>query len=225
MKKIFLITVMLFAFVSCSDDDSAPKTQSMPLVSKMTVTVSGEPDWVYDIIYDTQNRIEKVITNGNTTMRYTYTENNYISTIFYGDVPQFVFHYNGQNIITHYTYEDNGQMNAVNYDAASNTYRFPPESFTLNSHEDVSVENGRKINYTASKGVFANVTGKNIHLMNRFVGIFWGVASKMGIQDVKGANNEKVFEMETKYNDAGYPIQIDITNFFGSPPTKITLAY
>lgn len=225
MKKIILIAVILFAFVNCSDDDSANKNQGVPLVSKMTVAVPGDPDWVYDIIYDAQNRIEKVISNGSSTMRYTYTEDNYISTVFYGEKPQFVFHYNEQNIITHYTYDDNGQMNAVTYDAASNSYRFPPDTFTLNSHEDVSVENGRKFHFTDAKGVFANVSGKNVHLMNRFAGVFWGTGSKMGIQEVVNANNEKVLEMETQYNDTGYPVQIEITSLAGIPPVKITLEY
>jgi|SRR6218665_108922 len=224
MKKLMLFVLMLLGIFSCSDDDAAADKKREPLVSKITISNDFNPYQVYNIVYDAQNRIDKITVDGR-VMRYVYNKKNYISTVFYDEVPQFVFHYNAQNIITHYEYADNGEMHAVTYDAAANSYRFPPDEYRLNGNDDVIVVNNKKVNFTEAKGVFANVTGKNVHLMNYFIGNFTFFGSKMGIKNVVDGNNEKMYEMATQYNDSGYPVNIDITSFFGNDDKTVTLEY
>lgn len=226
MKKIILFTVMLLAAASCSDDDSAEnKTAQEPLVRKITVEKALEPNQAFDFIYDAQNRLVEILQNGASAYKYEYNEQNYISEMFFRDEAYAVFHYNVNNIVSGYEFGDGGNINLVTYDAATNTYRFPPNRFTLEENGDVSANFNQKIIFGDHKGPFTNVDGINIQLMHHFVGMLTFVCNKKAIEEILDLNNNKVYELETLYNEAGYPIQIEVNNLTGNDDRTITLEY
>ena len=225
MKKAILYLLFLMPMISCSDDDSSAKPQEVPLISKLTLETANAPTQIFYFTYDAKNRIEKIVTDGGSTRRYAYNNENYLKSITYNDDPQVVFYYNQQNIITAYDFGNSGVESPVTYHAAQNSYSMPPNSYTLNAQDDVSVADSNKINFTEKNGVFANVNGKNLHLMNYFAGVLPFISSKMAVENVVDQSNNIIYKMETQYNESGFPVKIEIKGFFGFDDMTVNLEY
>ena len=225
MRKAILYFMFLIAIISCSDDDSSAKSQKAPLVTKLTLETTNAPAQIFEFTYDAQNRIEKIVTDGGSTRRYAYNDQNYLKSITYNDNPQVVFYYNRQNIITAYDFGNSGVESPVTYNAAQNSYNMPPNSYTLNAQDDVSVADSKKINFIEKNGVFANVNGKNLHLMNYFAGVLPFISSKMAVENVVDQSNNIIYKMETQYNESGFPVKIEIKGFFGFDDMTVNLEY
>jgi len=224
MKKILFFTAMLIGITACSDDDSRAKTSREPLVSKITVKREMEPIQVYGFIYDDQNRITEILIDGSSAYKYYYNEQNYLEKVLRYGKAYAVFHYNVDNIVSAYEFGDSGHLSPVTYNAATNTYRFPPQEFKLEENDDVSTRYRQKIIFSNQKGAFANIGGKNVQLMHYFVGMLSYTSSKMAIAEILDDNDVKLYQFENQYSEAGYPIKINVDDLNGSD-TVITLEY
>lgn len=225
MKKLMLLVLMLFGIFSCSDDDAAADQKKEPLVSKITISNDFDPDQIYDIVYDAQNRIEQITVDGATSYQYLYNDQNYVNKMLRNDETYVVFHYNVNNIVSGYEFGDSGELHAVAYDAETNIYQFPPEKFRLNAIGDVGGILNGNINFSNGKGAFANIGGNNVQLINHFAGLLALVSNKMAVESVSDFNNDKKLLMETLYNEAGYPVQIKIEDLVGNSDRTVMLEY
>jgi|SRR6218665_1075965 len=216
MKKIVLSVVLLSLF-SCSDEDyplvaPEPEVLKPTLVSKITVLREGEPEDVFYFTYDTKHRMQEVsYDEGQTSVQYTYNDADLVSRMVFNDDGNTLdFYYNAQNIPTAYENSGDGILLPVTYDAAANFYTFGPSTYILNAIGDIQSTTRVHYGYTDKKGIFANVVGPNIIMMQQLTGLFVSVGSKVAMETVYN-DNAQMFEIVTTYNDSGYPVKIEYT--------------
>ena len=83
MKKLFLFAAVMFSsilFSACSEDDNKESQTSQKLL-KQIEEISADKTIYYDFSYDDQQRLAKVIVDGdicysNGDLTYTYTDNS-----------------------------------------------------------------------------------------------------------------------------------------------------
>lgn len=222
MKK-FVLSVVLLAFFSCSDDDPVipePEVIKPTLVSKMTVLREGAPEDVFHFTYDAKHRMQKITYDeGINTVELRYNDADLVNRmVFNGNPNTLDFFYNDQNIPVAYQNSD-GTLLPVNYNAEMNFYTFGPSSYLLNAIGDIQSTTRVHYSYTDKKGIFANVVGPNIIMMQQLVGLFVSVGSKVAMEKVYN-DKSQMFEIETTYNDSGYPVKIEYTGLLPLHPNR-----
>jgi len=226
MKKIAYLLVLLMCF-SCSDEETAlatpePEVQKLPLVSKITVLKNGALEEVFEFTYDAKNRMERLSYNeGINAVQYTYNEANLVTRVLFNDNPNHTvdFHYNAQNIPTSYEHQSNGFLLPVTYDEATNFYTFGPNHYILNAIGDVKSTTRVHYSYNDKKGMFANVVGPNIMMINALIGLFVSAGSKVAMETVYN-DDAQMFDIKSTYNEAGYPVKVDYTGLLPLHPNR-----
>lgn len=227
MKKIFLLVGLVLGVISCSDEDyplvsPEPEVQKPPLVSKITVLKNSKPEEVYHFTYDAKHRMQKLsYDEGATSIQYTYNNADLVTTMVFNDNANATldFHYNTENIPTAYEHNNDGILLPVTYDATTNHYTFGPNDFLLNAIGDIKSTTRVHYDFNVNKGMFANVVGPNIMMMNALVGQFVSTGSKVAMSKIYN-DTAQMYDIETTYNDSGYPVQIDYIGLLPLHPNR-----
>ena len=225
MKKRLLILIMAMAAISCSDDDPLanpePEILQPILVSKITVLREGETEDVFYFTYDARHRMQKIsYDEGINTVELRYNDADLVKTmVFNGNPNTLDFFYNDQDIPVAYQNSGDGTLLPVNYNAETNFYTFGPSNYILNTIGDITSTTRVHYSYTDKKGIFANVVGPNIIMMQQLVGLFVSVGSKVAMEKVYN-DSAQMFEIETTYNDSGYPVKIAYTGLLPLHPDR-----
>lgn len=225
MKKIVL-SVVLLSFFSCSDEEyplvtPEPEVLKPILVSKITVLKEGVPEDEFHFAYDAKNRMEKITYDeGIHSVQLTYNDADLVNRmVFNNDANTLDFHYNDQNIPVSYEDSSDGIVLPVTYDAATNFYTFGPSHYILNAIGDIKSTTRVHYGYNDKKGMFANVVGPNIMMMQQLIGLFVSVGSKAAMETVYN-DDAQMFAIETTYNDSGYPVKIVYTGLLPLHPNR-----
>ena len=223
MKASILFFVILFGMNSCSDDgypllESEPEIQKPPLVSKLTMRRSGRNE-IFRFEYDEKNRIKKIFieTPSQFTWTYIYNDDDYVVTIYDSAGPEskMDFFYNDQHILTGYKpFFD--EISPITYDPETLTYNVGPSTYIMNAAADVASTTFIDYEYSGGKGIFSNVVGKNISLINHMILQLPYVCSKKAIKEINlSSNGNPAYEINTTSNNEGDPLEL---HFIGKLP-------
>ncbi|GEP50628.1 hypothetical protein FNO01nite_13000 [Flavobacterium noncentrifugens] len=229
LKKMLLLLMVTSLAVSCSDDDSSPTPipEALPtFANKITIDTQDDSyDEVYNIIYDSEKRIGKIVSTGKLNRVYTMTYNtkNQVSAIAItgDDAKTVTATYNSDGKLTSFT--NNGSATIVTYNSATQMYEGAANPFSLNAAGDIDVLGPSFIGYDNSKqGAF---TSTNI---NYYVLSIIADATLIYIMPTKPINTISVtgqnVDIENTYTEDGHIKLFDVSDN-NNPLKSFTISY
>lgn len=228
-KKMLLLLMTISLAVSCSDDDSEPTPMPVAIptfANKITIdTQDNSYDEVYNIIYDSEKRIGKIVSTGKLNRVYTMTYNakNQVSAIaITGEDPKTVTAtYNSDGKLTAFT--NDGVATIITYNSATQMYEGASNPYSLNAAGDIDVLGPSFIGYDNSKlGAFTS-TNINYYIMSIVadpVLIYVMPSKPINTISVTGQN----VTIENTYTEDGHIKLFEATDN-NSPLKSFTISY
>jgi|SRR6218665_143042 len=211
MKKIAMLTFFLLSLISCSDDDN-DKTGSISVLLPETIdVVNAQGETHYQFAYDSARRIKTMIITGanNLAATYLYNEDNLVTSVnlLDNDAPtEMRFEYDADNRLKKYINGNNIQQ--LTYNETTQTYTIEglgDMGFTANG--DIASIGTTTIEYTDMPGVFRNIGGTNMNLINFFIdGIFMYSGGYSSMEQIS-VGGEVVIKMAHTLDANGFPIK------------------
>jgi hypothetical protein len=153
LKNTIYAFVLTFTFLSCSKPKDNPAPSTSTSVCYLT-SLMADGTKFFDIFYDNSNRIDSLVSDTSTTIKFTYNSNNQItkSTYYYeGNIAlEYTRHYNVNGLRdkdTLYVVDPSGPITPP--------YKYVADSvvlYTYNSSNQVTRTDGYNIYYNPGHG-------------------------------------------------------------------------